>query len=554
MSLRKKIIIAVTGLVILSGLTASAYFLFKNNPEPSYNFATVIQGDITEKVNLTGMVKPAESVDLAFERSAKIAAVKFKVGDTVKAGQVIVNLVSTDLIAQLSQAQATYNTQSAMLKSLRDGARPEDIQISKTQEQNAAKSVTDAQTNLTNVETKADNDLSALYNKSGDLLNDAYAKAFDALYNKTDGIFNNGSSNLPTLAISLNDSALANNLEQNRPANNQNLNLMKSEIDVMGSDPLNINQTLADALTRLGETRDYLNSLSNALNYAIISSVTPQAQILIYKSNLNSGLANLNSAIAAIDGQTKALAAQKITNQNSITSAEAQLNQANNNLVLAQNQLKLKQAGATADQIAAQAAQVLGAQAASQNVQAQLAKSTLISPIDGRLSRQDAKVGEIAPMNVALVSIISNAKFQIDAPVAEADIEKVKIGQIAAATLDADSSHKIFQAKVINLDPTKTVINGSSAYKITLEFMVLDPLIKDGLTANVVIITRQKNGSLLIPSSAIIRQYDQTMVLMKNNLNGVSEKNITTGISQNGLTEVMSGLSQGDQVASFGAK
>ena len=554
MSSKKKIIIIVTGLALVGGLAVSAFFLFKNNSAPAYNFSTVARGDIAEEVSLTGNVKPAKNVNLAFERSAKIASVNFNVGDMVKTGQIIASLAAADLSAQLVQAQAAYDNQSAILKSLLNGARPEDVQVSKTQEQNAQKSLTDAQTNFTNMEIKTNNDLSALYNKSNDLLNDAYTKAFDALYNKTDGIFNNGSSDQPTLTILLSESSLNNTLEQDRPLKNQELSLMKNEIDAMGSDSANIDSALTDALMHLNKVRDYLNTLSNALNYAIISSAMPQSQILIFKLNINSGLANLNSAITAVDGQIKALAAQKIANQNSMDLARSQQNQANNNLILAQNQLKLKQAGATSDQIAMQEAQVRQASAAVQNVQAQLAKSVLISPIDGIVSRQDAKVGEIAPMNAPLVSIISNAKFQIDALAPEADIEKIKIGQTASVTLDADNSHASFQAKVINVDPAKTLINGSNSYKISLEFLADDPLIRDGLTANIVIAASLKKDVLLIPASSVIRQYNKEIVLIKNAQGGLDEKTITTGISQNGLIEVSSGLSQGDQVASFGAK
>lgn len=280
----------------------------------------------------------------------------------------------------------------------------------------------------------------------------------------------------------------------------------------------------------------------------------PQSQILSYKLNVNLGLTNINGALAAINGQSKALAAQKITNQNSVAAAETQLNQANNNLALAQSQLKLKQAGAAADQIAAQEAQISGAAAAMQNIRAQLAKSVLVSPIDGRLSRQDAKAGEIAPMSMALVSVISNAKFQIEAMAPEADIEKIKTGQSASVTLDADPGHKTFLAKVIAIDPVKTVIKGVSAYKVTLEFASDSPLIKNGLTANVVITVSRKTGALLIPSSAVIKQYDKEIVLIKNSQGGADQTTIITGISQNGLTEVLSGLDQSDQVASFGGK
>jgi RND family efflux transporter MFP subunit len=538
MSLQKKIIIAVSSIILISGLAIGAYFLFSKNSTAKYNFATVNKGNIAEEINLNGNVKAAENVQLAFEKSGKIAQANFKVGDKIKTGQLIASLISSDLTAQLAQAQAAYDAQVAILKNLQAGARAEDIQISATSVQNA-------QDSLTNTKNKADNDLNTLYGKSSDILNDAYNKSFDALYNKTDGIFSNPLSDRPTLIPQINDSALKNDLETERPSINQELTSMKNEIDNLDSNQTNIEDILTKAIAHLENVRDYLNKLNNAMNFVMISSTMTTTQISSFKTNLNTGITNLNSTISAINNQQKAFATQKITNQNSITLAE-------NNLALAQKQLSLKQAGATTEQIAAQQAAVNQASAAIQNIRAQLSKSALISPIDGTISQQDAKIGEIASMNIPLISIISDAKFQIETKVAEADIEKIKVGQTSDITLDADSSQRIFQAKVILIDPAKTIANGSATYKVTLEFTKEDPLIKDGLTANLKIVIEQKNDVLLIPTSSIIKQYDKIIVLKNNSSSDVEQTYITIGVSQNGLTEVLSGLNQGDQIATFG--
>lgn len=544
--------IIIIAVIILIILVAGAYFLFRGSHAPAYSFVAVKSGEIQEEADLTGNVKPAESVDLAFERSAKIAAANFKVGDQVKAGEIIASLNSSDLAAQLMQAQAARDVQAAMLKNLQAGTRPEDIQVSAIAVQNAQNSIVDAQNNLRNAENKANNDLATLYSKSNDILNDAYAKAFDALYNKTDGIFNNASSGHASLTFQLNDSALKNTVEMKRQSVNQELAAMKTGIDNLSSDQTAIDSGLSQALAPLGVIRDYLNQLNDALNFAVTSSLTPQEQILAYKSSMSLGIAGINTAITNINNQIKAIATQKITNQNSLATAQAQLNQAENNLALAQKQLTLKQAGATAEQIAAQAAAVNQAAAAVENIRAQLAKSILTSPLDGTISRQDAKAGEIAPLNTPLISIISNSKFQIDAQAPEADIEKIKIGQTAEVTLDADNSQKIFSAKVIAVDPAKTVINGATTYKVTLEFLEDDPLIKDGLTANIKINTESKTQALLVPTSSIIKTYDKQVVLVDNGSDGITQKIVTTGISQNGLTEILTGLSQGERVAIFG--
>ena len=54
-------------------------------------------GNITEKTSVTGKVKPIDSVDLTFEQSGKISDVSVKVGDHVRADQILVRMTSQEL-------------------------------------------------------------------------------------------------------------------------------------------------------------------------------------------------------------------------------------------------------------------------------------------------------------------------------------------------------------------------------------------------------------------------------------------------------------------------
>src|SRR3989344_2259009 len=95
----KKAISIVIVIVLLLGFFVYRYFAGKN--KLSFETVTVTRGSIKEEVIVTGSVKPAKSVSLAFEKSGRIAFVGAEVGDKISVGEAIAGLEKTDLLAQL---------------------------------------------------------------------------------------------------------------------------------------------------------------------------------------------------------------------------------------------------------------------------------------------------------------------------------------------------------------------------------------------------------------------------------------------------------------------
>jgi multidrug efflux pump subunit AcrA (membrane-fusion protein) len=105
---------------------------------------------------------------------------------------------------------------------------------------------------------------------------------------------------------------------------------------------------------------------------------------------------------------------------------------------------------------------------------------------------------------------------------------------------------------VINIDPAATISNGIPTYKIVLQFDQSDDRIKTGMTANIVIINDKHDNALVIPSSAVISKSGESFVLASHG-GKTAEIKITKGIeSSQGYTEILSGLNEGDKVATFG--
>ena len=161
--------------------------------QPALQTAVARTGNLTLTASGTGTLIAASSVNLAFNTSGNVTAINVKLGDQVKAGEVVAQLDDTNQQIALAQArqtlleltspsaiataqqtvandqQAVYNAQAALNNLLYAGNNPAAIQ-------NAQASMTLAQNNLARAQ--------AAYNKvPGDASTDARkAQAYQALY------------------------------------------------------------------------------------------------------------------------------------------------------------------------------------------------------------------------------------------------------------------------------------------------------------------------------------------------------------------------------------
>jgi len=187
-------------------------------------------------------------------------------------------------------------------------------------------------------------------------------------------------------------------------------------------------------------------------------------------------------------------------------------------------------------------------------IRANLAKVTLRAPIAGVVTQQDARVGEIVGANTVLVSLIAPEAFQIKTQVAEADIAKVLVGNVATFTLDAYEDDVIFDAGVFSIDPAETVIEGVATYKTMLNIKNPDERIRAGMTANVEILTAEKSDVISIPARAVTLDNgnDRKYVKILNEDGTVSERDVETGLrGSEGFVEIVSGVDEGDQIITF---
>lgn len=569
----QKIFVIITVIIII-GAISGVYFLFIKDSSPNYELAIVEKSNLIQEVGITGSVEPVEDIDLAFEKGGRISKVSIAVGEKVAKEQVLIELDNVDLNAELTQAnanvasaraqlnqyQATLESEQAKLDELKKGTRPEEIQVAEVKVSNMQKALQDDRVNLVNVRDKAEVDLANLYDEIEDILNDAYLKADNAVNTQTDDLFSNDLSSNPELSFTVTDSRAETDAEHQRVLSGTAVMNLKSEIDNLSSDYGMLDASLLSAKNHLIVIRDFLSRLADALNSEVDLS---DATATTYNGYINTARTNVNTELTTINDHINDISTQKVTNQNNIDTAIASVNDAENALDTAEAELALKKAGATPEQIAAQVAlvkkaeanlisggaKIREAEAQVVNIEARLEKTILRAPIDGIITRQDAKTGEIIAANVILVYLISEAQFEIEADVPEADINKISVGHPVTITLDAFSIDKRFDGLVTFIEPSERIIQDVVYYRVIVNFDAQEEDVRSGMTADINIVTAEKKDVLAVPSRTVIVAKDGSKTVRVFENGTVVTKIVTTGIrGDDGKIEILSGLAEGESV------
>lgn len=149
--MKRKTMWVVAGVLLVAAATGT--FIFVNNDDELTEVQTAIVGleNIIEKVNATGRIQPKTQVRISADVSAKIIALHVKEGDSVKAGQLLVELDRERYLAAVERAEANVRSAQAnatlvmqnMNKAEKDYGRARDL-VARKLESQAILDTTDA--------------------------------------------------------------------------------------------------------------------------------------------------------------------------------------------------------------------------------------------------------------------------------------------------------------------------------------------------------------------------------------------------------------------------
>ncbi len=356
----------LTGKNITIGLLAVAvagFLIYRSvySDKNTQGLVTVVRGDIKEEVIVTGNVEPASDIKLAFEKGGRVTQINADVGNKVQVGEALVVLDSSELSAQLAQAQANIDTQQAKLDSLKLGKAQQDLA----------------------------NDYAGVINT----LNDSYSKADDAVRNQVDQFINN-----PYSYLSQTQTALQNDRTKIGTA----LSTWRGELNALSDSSANdaLDQALKNGQARLQIVMTFLNEVMDAVINSTTPSATYKTAITTARTEVALALTNLNTLANTISAQKLAVA----QNPQDISSQQAVLTQAQANVALIQAQLaKTVLRSPINGTVTAQNANV--GEIAAANI-------TIVSVISGDRLQIEANVAEV---DIAKIKVGDPAEFTLDA-------------------------------------------------------------------------------------------------------------------------------------------
>jgi membrane fusion protein (multidrug efflux system) len=177
------------------------------------------------------------------------------------------------------------------------------------------------------------------------------------------------------------------------------------------------------------------------------------------------------------------------------------------------------------------------------------ALSAVYSPISGIVTSKPAEIGATVTTTTSITTVGDLKTLDVEVQVPEAQVAKVKKGQTAKLTLEAYPGIG-FDAYVDRLYP---VVDTTSRTKtVILNLKQADKRVNLGMYVNVQLLLDKNESRVIIPEDSIVTRNEQSWVFALGANNTVKKLTITKGLSIDGKTEILTGLTGSETLITEG--
>ncbi len=543
--------------IIVVVVVAGAWFIYGKLTATSagtqYVLTTVRSGTIVQSVSGSGQVTPSNEITINPQASGQITRVLVKDGQQVGAGQALAYINSTDEYNSVQSAKASLQSAQLNLQKLQEP--PTQLQL--TQDQDA---ISKAQVSL-------QNDQTSLQNEYGTAYSDIVATYLDLPSIQSqlqDVVIGTEASHGAQWNIDYYESTLENwdstdaISDRNTAYNDYQAaqsNYTSSYADFQKTSSQSSTSTifasLKETYTAVQDEQTALNSMNSFIQF-YINQINNHNQNPVAQANTS--LTTLSSDISKIDTHLTALQ----NDENQLTSDQQAIVNDQASITEAQETLQQLQQGPDQLNIQSDQLSIQQQQDALNQAQDALSNYTITAPIAGTVANLNLNVGDTVGSGTNAATLITSQQIA-DLSLNEVDAAKVQVGQNATLTFDAIPNLSL-TGTVTDVSPLGTVSQGVVSYDIKIAFTTQDARVKAGMTVNADIETSVADGTLEVPASAVQTVNGQSYVLAfqpaLNSSGTVSttqtpvEIPVTIGITDNTNTQILSGLTAGEQIVS----
>jgi len=184
------------------------------------------------------------------------------------------------------------------------------------------------------------------------------------------------------------------------------------------------------------------------------------------------------------------------------------------------------------------------AQSQVYSLEDQIRFATLKAPVDGIVTAVNIVKG-LDSTGTAIT--LDSAGYQVTADVVETDVSSMSVGQDATVTVGAIDA--TIQGKVSAIAPSGTASsNGVVQYPVTVTLTGAPKALRNGMTADITIVTAAANNVLTIPTAALRGTTGNYSVQVLGADGKPTITPVTVGLVTNTTAEIKSGLTEGAQV------
>ena len=458
--------------------------------------ATAEVGVVQQLVSVSGIAEAKQSAELAFPVSGIVKKVNVKKGDTVQAGDVLIELERTALLAERADVFARVTQAVANRDELISGPT------------NSARAVT------SQTLTQATELLATTRENEQRKIDNAY----QALLSGSLTVYSNDPDEAASPPVVSGSYTCANE-------GSYRLELFNS-----------------------GAQSGYSYYLTG-IESGTYSASTQQA-ITLGECGLRiqfDPTSNYSRTVWNIDIPNKK-SATYVQNRNDYALAVTQAQSAITN---AEQAVILAEANATYSNAAPRTEAVIRANASISQAQAQLAiidatiqDRILTAPFAGTITDISILPGEAAS-TLPVLTLLAEADFEITARVPEIDIGKLQTGQPVELLFDARSTQTLY-GKIDFISPQATEIDGVAYYEALITLEETSAWLRSGLNADIDIIIEESTDNLRIPKRFLIESVENIYEVLTLQNNTISSTTVEVILVGNDGFVAVTGLTAGD--------
>ncbi|MGO9435722.1 MAG: efflux RND transporter periplasmic adaptor subunit [Terracidiphilus sp.] len=202
-------------------------------------------------------------------------------------------------------------------------------------------------------------------------------------------------------------------------------------------------------------------------------------------------------------------------------------------------------------------AQVLQSEASLKQLEEQLSYTTIVAPMDGVILSRDVEIGDAVSSILVLGSTATLVMTEgdinqvyVQGKVDEADIAHVYMNQPARIKVESFRD-RIFNGKVTKIAPLGVEKDNVTTFEVRVSIDNPGGELKANMTANAEILLDEHKKVLTVPENAVTYDNQKNAFVQipdKSQKEGFRKIPVKVGLSNGSVTEIASGLKEGDQV------